>query len=71
MIMVGQARKMRKMGCVIPTPQRPVSELLLGITDVTCNGSQSDLEGPPRSQLTADLQEKIVLVDGIAIDHLK
>jgi len=29
MIMVGKARKMGKMGRVIPTPQRPVSELLI------------------------------------------
>jgi len=29
MVMVGKARKMRKMGSVIPTPQRPVSELLI------------------------------------------
>jgi hypothetical protein len=48
MVMVGKARKMRKMGSVIPTPQRPVSELLIGIADVTGNGSQSDLECVPR-----------------------
>ena len=54
-VMVGKARKMRKMGSVIPTPQWPVGELLIGIADVTSNGSESDLEGAPGGQLAADL----------------
>jgi hypothetical protein len=59
------------MGSVIPTPQRPVSEVLICIADVTSNSSESDLEGAPRDQLAADLQEKIILVDGIAINDLQ
>ena len=59
------------MGGIIPTPQWPVSELLIGIADVTGNGSQSDLKGAPGGQLAADLYEKIVFVDGIAINDLK
>jgi len=55
MVMVGKTWEMRKMGSIIPTPQWPVSELLIGIADVTGNGSQSDLEGAPGSQLAADL----------------
>ena len=38
---------------------------------MTGNSSESDLEGAPGGQLTADLQEKICLVDGIAINDLK
>ena len=55
MVMVGKTWEMRKMGGIIPTPQWPVSELLIGIADVTGNGSESGLEGAPGGQLAADL----------------
>ena len=70
-VMVGKAGEMRKMGSVVPTLQRLVSELLICIADVTGNGSEPDLEGAPRGQLTANLQEKIVLVDGVAINNVQ
>jgi len=51
----GKTRKLRAMGHVIPTAQRPVREILICIANVTGNGLESDLAGALKGQRAAEL----------------
>lgn len=68
--MMRMSFEVRKMRRVVPALNLSHIEFLIGIMKVTGNGSQSDLQFGPRCELAAELEEKIISVDGIVIEDV-
>src|SRR2546430_17399043 len=71
MVMMRKSWKMREMESIIPTPQRPVGEFLVGVADMTGHCSKPNLQTTSRAQLAADLQEEIFFIDRVVINDLE